>query len=163
MDAVSSRSASPADPADPATPAGHLFVVSATFRDAAGRLLLVRKSGTQRFMLPGGKVEAGETHLEAIVREVAEEIGLDLDPASVSLLGHWSAGAANEPGLVISSDVFVAPLTGVPVASGEIAELRWLPIAGAVDYGADRSLSPMLTEHVIPALVALDQDSEGQA
>ncbi|WP_206079956.1 NUDIX domain-containing protein [Propioniciclava coleopterorum] len=55
-----------------------LFVVSVTFRNPAGDLLLVRKRGTRAFMLPGGKVEPGETHAEAAVREVREEIGLTL-------------------------------------------------------------------------------------
>ncbi|MDO5676722.1 MAG: GNAT family N-acetyltransferase [Propionibacteriaceae bacterium] len=133
----------------------HVFVVSVTFLNAEGDLLMVRKRGTHRFMLPGGKVEPGETHLAAILREVEEEVGLTLDPTAVGLLGHWTAGAANEPGLVISSDVFIAPLPGDPHASGEIEELRWLPISSEVDYGQDPTLSPMLTEHVIPALVAL--------
>ena len=81
-----------------------------------------------------------------------------LDPASVSLLGQWIAGAANESGLVMASDVFVAALTGEPVASNEIEELRWLPIEPGVDYAADASLSPMLVEHVVPALLTQTQD-----
>ena len=132
----------------------HLFVVSVTLRNTAGDLLLVRKRGTDRFMLPGGKVEPGETHVAAAVREVAEEVGLDLSPGSVGLLGRWSAGAANEPGMVITSDVFTAPLPGEPAASAEIEELRWLPIDPSIDHAADPSLSPMLTEHVIAVLLA---------
>ncbi|MDO5534933.1 MAG: NUDIX domain-containing protein, partial [Propionibacteriaceae bacterium] len=129
------------------------FVVSITLLDADGRLLLVRKRGTHRFMLPGGKVEAGETHEQAIVREASEEISLNLDPATITLLGHWTAGAANEPGLVIASDVFTAPLPGEPIASAEIEELRWLPLDPDHDYATDASLSPMLIEHVLPTLV----------
>lgn len=140
----------------PPDPRVDFFVVSVTLRDERGRLLLVRKRDTERFMLPGGKVEPGETHLAAILREAAEEVSLALDPASVGLLGHWTAGAANEPGLVIASDVFTAPLPGEPVASAEIEELRWLPIEPGRDYAADASLSPMLTEHVIPALARAD-------
>ena len=138
----------------PTGPAPDFFVVSCTLLDRLGQLLLVRKRGTSRFMLSGGKVEAGETHLDAVLREVAEEVSLALDPAAVWLLGHWTAGAANEPGLRIASDVFAAPLPGEPVASAEIEELRWLPIDPACDYAADALLSPMLVEHVIPALVA---------
>lgn len=144
MDAVNHRPDRPVD----------FFVVSITLRNAQGDLLLVRKRGTDRFMLPGGKVEPGESHLAAILREVAEEVSLMLTPPSVSLLGHWTAGAANEPGMVIASDVFTAPLPGEPTASAEIEELRWLPIDGDHDYADDHTLSPMLTEHVIPALLA---------
>ena len=140
------------------SPSVDFFVVSLVLRNASGDLLLVRKRGTERFMLVGGKVEPGESHREAVVREAAEEVALDLDPAFVSLLGQWIAGAANEPGLVMASDVFVAALTGEPVASNEIEELRWLPIEPGVDYAADASLSPMLVEHVIPALLTQTQD-----
>lgn len=129
-----------------------LFVVSVTFRNAAGALLLVRKRGTDRFMLPGGKPEPGESHEDAAVREVREELGLTLGREQLSLLGHWSAGAANEPGLTISSDVFTAPLVGEPMAANEIEELRWLPL-GPDAVRAPR-LSPLLTEHVIPTLQA---------
>ena len=143
-------------------PSPDFFVVSATLRNGHGDLLLVRKRGTERFMLPGGKVESGKTHLAAILREVAEEVSLTLEPAAVSLLGHWTAGAANEPGLVIASDVFTAPLPGVPTASAEIEELRWLPIRQGVDYDGDPSLSPLLTEQVIPVLLAA-QEWDGAA
>lgn len=153
MDAVSVRPSPRAD----------FFVVSVTLRNEHGDLLLVRKRGTSRFMLPGGKVEEGETHLAAILREAAEEVSLRLDPASVSLLGHWTAGAANEPGMVIASDVFTAPLPAEPAASAEIEELRWLPIDDGIDYDGDGSLSPMLTEHVIPALLAHEWDGAAGA
>jgi 8-oxo-dGTP pyrophosphatase MutT (NUDIX family) len=51
-------------------------VVGAVIRDAGGQLLTVRKRGTQRFMLPGGKREPGEDDLAEI-----EEM-LWIDPAA---------------------------------------------------------------------------------
>lgn len=129
----------------------HLFVVSVTLRNAAGDLLIVRKHGTSVFMLPGGKVEAGESHSEAAVREVAEEVGIVLDPADVGLLGRYTAPAANEPGWTITSDVFIATHTGEPSVSGEIEELRWLPLDDP-NAAEDQPLAPLLTQHVIPEL-----------
>ena len=46
--------------------------------ERAGELLLVRQDG--QWMLPGGEVERGESHAEALVRELAEETGIDVDP-----------------------------------------------------------------------------------
>ncbi|MGI8799897.1 MAG: NUDIX hydrolase, partial [Pseudonocardia sp.] len=55
--------------------------VGAIVRDAAGRLLLVQRvnePGAGRWSLPGGRVEPGETDQDAVVREVAEETGLQV-------------------------------------------------------------------------------------
>ncbi|MFB6207696.1 MAG: NUDIX hydrolase [Haloglomus sp.] len=43
-----------------------------------GRVLLVREE--DRWLLPGGEVERGESHGEALVRELCEETGLDVTP-----------------------------------------------------------------------------------
>ena len=55
--------------------------VGAVVRDDGGRILLVlrgRPPGQGQWSLPGGRVEPGETAPQALVREVAEETGLDV-------------------------------------------------------------------------------------
>jgi len=57
-----------------------MFVVSAVvLRDERGRILVVRKRGTSRYMLPGGKIEVGETPAHAAIRELCEEVGAVLN------------------------------------------------------------------------------------
>ena len=53
-------------------------VAAIVLRDAQGRVLSVRKGSSPRFQMPGGKLEAHESPLEAALREVREEVGLDL-------------------------------------------------------------------------------------
>lgn len=55
-----------------------------------GSILTVRKRHTRAFMLAGGKLEPGESAREAAVREVREELGLELHPADLAplLSGH---------------------------------------------------------------------------
>jgi 8-oxo-dGTP diphosphatase len=54
--------------------------------DADGRLLLVRRRndpGRGLWSVPGGRVEPGETDAEAVVREMAEETGLVVEPGAL--------------------------------------------------------------------------------
>ena len=116
--------------------------------DAGGRLLTVRKSGTDKFMHPGGKPEAGETAAETASRELEEEVGIVLAPEQLKLLGFWLADAANEAATQIEATVFTAPGSWSARPSAEIAEIRWLDLAAELPD----DLAPLLTEHVLPAL-----------
>jgi len=114
-------------------------------------LLAVRKRGTGSYMQVGGKLEPGESALEAAVREVDEELGVRLDPDGLAPLGDFEAIAANEPGTRVRSTVFVCrqelpePLT----VQAELADHRWFPLAGSP---AGVRLAPLMTEHILPAL-----------
>ena len=52
---------------------------------ADGALLMVEQRHTPGWALPGGLLRRGELPHEGLVREVAEEIGVDLDPAALPL------------------------------------------------------------------------------
>lgn len=126
-------------------PDRHIVVAAvALVRD--GRMLTVRKRGTHRFMLVGGKLEPGESAREAALRETYEEVGLRIEDAT--LLGEFHSEAANEPGHTLHSTVFLVESDGEPVASAEIAEVRWTSMRDHPD-----DLAPMLEHHVLPALL----------
>ena len=105
-----------------------IHIAAAVIVDEAGRYLFVRKSGTRAFMQPGGKIDAGESALEAVVRELEEELGLVVDPSALTPLGTFTADAANEPGIRVIAEVFtLEPVTPDKVeARAEIAEAVWL-------------------------------------
>ena len=126
-----------------------LIVVSAVcVYDPAGRMLTVRKRGTDKFMHPGGKPEPGESAAEAASRELAEEVGILIAPDELEPLGVYLATAANEAATDIQATVFTAPGTWEAHPSAEIAEIRWLELGGELP----EDLAPLLTEHVLPAL-----------
>ncbi|MDN8759557.1 NUDIX hydrolase, partial [Staphylococcus aureus] len=56
-----------------------LKVVYALIQDEAGNILLVHNTDGGGWSLPGGKVEYGETLVEALKREVREETGLAIE------------------------------------------------------------------------------------
>jgi len=115
------------------------------------RVLNVRKRGTGHVILPGGKVEAGESALETALRETAEEVRLDLDPASLELLGDFRAAPANDDADEIHCTVYVAdwPVGARLRADHEIVEYEWTDLLDCAD---DPRQAPLLIEHVIPAL-----------
>lgn len=77
-------------------------------------------------MQPGGKIDAGETALEALCRELQEEIGLHISEDQLIPLGMHSAPAANEPGVTLEADLFGLVIDVSVKAAAEIAEAIWV-------------------------------------
>lgn len=111
-----------------------------------GRTLLVRKRGTQAFMQAGGKIEARESPAVALVRELEEELGLQVDPAQARFLGQFSAPAANEPGYVVQAEVFLLEIDAEVAPAAEIEEVCW------VDPHSDINLhlAPLTRDLILP-------------
>lgn len=89
-----------------------------------GRLLAARRSAPARLAggweLPGGKVEPGESVPEALVRELREELGIEVRPLE-RVPGVWPLGR----GLVLH--VWTARLvSGEPEPLQDHDEVRWL-------------------------------------
>jgi 8-oxo-dGTP diphosphatase len=126
--------------------AATIKVVAALIRDDAGRVLLVRKRGTAMFMQPGGKRDPGEDDVAALSREIAEELGCVLVPASVRSLGEFDAIAANEPGFRVKADLYGVDVTGDIMPSQEIDAAIWVDPAAPPDI----HLAPLTRDHVLP-------------
>ncbi|MGZ5418824.1 MAG: NUDIX domain-containing protein [Nocardioides sp.] len=103
-------------------------VVGALIR--AGRVLLVHRSPNKRaypnvWDLPGGLMEAGESELAALTRELHEELGVQIATGSASHLCRLAAGPAGEPALL--SAWLVRDWQGAPanVAPEEHDDIGW--------------------------------------
>lgn len=121
-------------------------IAAALLIGADGQTLLVRKRGTQAFMQPGGKIEAGEQPLHALARELEEELGLRIDPAQARYLQQFSAPAANEPGHVVEAEVFLVHIDSPVTPAAEIEEVRWIDPAG----DGDLCLAPLTRNLILP-------------
>ena len=111
-----------------------------------GRTLLVRKRGTRAFMQPGGKIEAHEQPVNALARELEEELALNIDPASASYLGHFSAPAVNEPGFEVQAELFLLHIQQSVSPAAEIEEVQWIDPRG--DGGLE--LAPLTRDLILP-------------
>ena len=107
-----------------------LLVAAAALVDADGRVLVQRRpTGTEHAGLwefPGGKLEHGEGPNDALVRELHEELGIVVDPASLtpSCFASEPLGARH---LVLL--LFVCRAWRGTPRPLHAADLRWLPLA----------------------------------
>jgi 8-oxo-dGTP diphosphatase len=107
----------------------YLAVSAAIFRD--GRVLIVRRARPPAhglYTLPGGGVELGETLEQAVIREVREETGLDIEP--IALAGHRQMITRDGDGR-IERHFVILPFAarwigGEIVLNEELAEANWL-------------------------------------
>ncbi len=84
---------------DPAAPATNSLVpaASAVVVDGDGRILLHRRRDNDKWALPGGRMELGESLAGCAVREVREETGLEVEPVDI-------VGTYTDPKHVFSYD-----------------------------------------------------------
>ena len=144
------RPAVPATMEAPAKPR-RIHVAAGIVTDSAGRAVVVRKRGTTGFMQPGGKIERGESALATLVRELREELGIEVDVEETEFLGSFEAPALNEPGQTVRAEVF-ALTTDAPLAPGnEIDELYWLESPSDVN---SVELAPLTLEVLLPLWAA---------
>ncbi|MBK3509325.1 MULTISPECIES: NUDIX domain-containing protein [Pseudomonas] len=121
-------------------------IAAALLIGSDGRTLLVRKRGTQAFMQPGGKIDAGEQPAQALARELFEELNLRIEPSQAVYLGHFSAPAANEPGFTVDAELFQVHIDVAVTPAAEIEEVRWIDPAG--DGGLQ--LAPLTRDVILP-------------
>ena len=80
---------------------------------------------------PGGKIEKGETPRDALVREVKEELTIQLDPGAIECVGQARSGPGTHiepagPAIVIS--LYNAPRWSGKPRNVEGGGMAWFPI-----------------------------------
>ncbi len=90
--------------------------------------LVTRSAGKDIFIAPGGKLEPGETVVEALAREMTEEVNITIDTSTLEVLGTFFAqAAAGHRNRSIQMDTFIIhEYEGELSASSEVEELSWV-------------------------------------
>ena len=125
------------------------LVVAALCRDGDGRILLAQRRADQpmplKWEFPGGKVEPGEAPVDALAREIVEELGCE---ARVGRIDDVVFHAYADFDLYML--VYACTLAGTPRAV-EVADIRWVPPAELAGFD------------VLPADIALCQRLAAEA
>lgn len=91
-----------------------------------GKILSTLSKGKSTFYIPGGKREGKETDRETLVREIKEELDVDIDFDTVAFFGVYEAqsdGAAD--GVKVKMTCYIGSYTGELKASSEIDCFEW--------------------------------------
>ena len=134
--------------AEPARPL--ILVAAVVLVDADGRVLLARrpegKSMAGLWEFPGGKIDHGETPEAALIRELAEELGIDV---AASCLAPFTFASHTYPDFHLLMPLYLCRRwLGIPVAR-EGQRLAWVRPGRLTDYPmppADKPLVAMLRD-----------------
>ncbi len=134
--------------AEPARPL--ILVAAVVLVDADGRVLLARrpegKSMAGLWEFPGGKIDHGETPEAALIRELAEELGIDV---AASCLAPFTFASHTYPDFHLLMPLYLCRRwLGIPVAR-EGQRLAWVRPGQLADYPmppADKPLVAMLRD-----------------
>lgn len=95
-----------------------------------GKILSTRSKGKDKYYIPGGKREGNETDIETLVREVKEELSVDIIESSAKFYGVFEAQAHGKAeGVIVKMTCYTADYDGQLQADSEIAEIVWLTFA----------------------------------
>jgi 8-oxo-dGTP diphosphatase len=96
-----------------------------------GRILCARPRGKDIFYIPGGKREGGESDLEALHREITEELTVTLLPGTVRHVGTYEAAQPDgQPDrVIVRMSCYTGDYSGTLTPSSEIAEFAWFGYA----------------------------------
>lgn len=99
-----------------------------------GKILSTRSKGKDKYYIPGGKREGNESDIETLVREIKEELSVDIIESTAELYGIFEAQAHGKAeGVIVKMTCYTAEYSGELKADSEIAEIVWLTTADMED------------------------------
>ncbi|SJN49145.1 Nudix hydrolase family protein PA3470 [Sphingobacterium faecium PCAi_F2.5] len=125
-----------------------IYLAGAMVVDPNNRLLVVRKKNSAYYMMPGGKIEKGELSSQALVRELKEELDLNISLSELEYLGFHETEAVNEVDTIVRGEIFKIELKAALdiFPQAEIEEAIWLTVDNYENY----QLAHLIEQFTIP-------------
>ncbi|MAF13725.1 MAG: DNA mismatch repair protein MutT [Parcubacteria group bacterium] len=103
------------------------FIDKLSLVDIKDRKVLMAKSfNKDKWFNPGGKREPGETDEQALIREIKEELSIDIIPDTIKLYNVFEAQAHGKPkGTMVRLACYTASYKGTPKPSAEIEHIDY--------------------------------------
>ena len=103
--------------------------VGALILNGRGQILLTKSyKWRNRFTLPGGHIELGETAVEALKREVKEEVGMDVEVGPRLIVQEFIFGPefAKRKHFIFLTYLCYAKITDVKIDHDEMQSFEWM-------------------------------------
>lgn len=92
-----------------------------------GKILSTKSKGRTKYYIPGGKRELGESDEQTLVREIHEELNVQIKKDTISYVGTFKAQSDGaKEGVLVKMTCYKADYVGTLEPTSEIEEIRWL-------------------------------------
>lgn len=140
------------DKSETLTDGEYLLAVGCWIFNSQNQILLTRRSPEKKFAPnlwenTGGHVMSGETGEEAMARELAEEIGIQVDPAELIPFGRSKSARYLGLEFALRKDI---PLEAIRLQPGETCEVRWVSEEEFDNMILTCELAPSVISHLAP-------------
>lgn len=104
------------------------------FNESEQRILMVLNSDNNKWTLPGGAVESGETLVQAAVRETLEETGVTVQVGDLVSVNECFLKDADEHALFFTFRARISDGEPHVVRPDEISAVEWVDMSTANEY-----------------------------